>query len=72
MAEQGRFRPGTFSDSRVQSYHCTVGTMNPELAVLLKDSYSRHAGYAYSGQAAAWAYKCIDTTGMSFTLIRTT
>ncbi|KIL70786.1 hypothetical protein M378DRAFT_486585 [Amanita muscaria Koide BX008] len=21
-----------------------------------------HAGYAYSGQAAAWAYKCIDTT----------
>jgi len=23
-----------------------------------------HAGYAYSGQAAAWAYKCIDTTGI--------
>ncbi|KAF8626546.1 hypothetical protein AX15_004848 [Amanita polypyramis BW_CC] len=23
-----------------------------------------HAGYAYSGPAAAWAYKCIDTTGI--------
>ncbi|KAK2461882.1 hypothetical protein APHAL10511_006345 [Amanita phalloides] len=23
-----------------------------------------HAGYAYSGQAAAWAYKCIDTRGI--------
>ncbi|KAG5729221.1 hypothetical protein E4T56_gene14292 [Termitomyces sp. T112] len=23
-----------------------------------------HAGYAYSGPAAAWAYKSIDTTGM--------
>ena len=21
---------------------------------------SRHAGYAYSGPAAAWAYKCLD------------
>lgn len=25
----------------------------------------RHAGYSYSGHAAAWAYKSIDTTGMS-------
>lgn len=24
----------------------------------------RHAGYSYSGPAAAWAYKSIDTTGM--------
>ncbi|KAG8976446.1 hypothetical protein FRC05_003689 [Tulasnella sp. 425] len=23
-----------------------------------------HAGYSYSGPAAAWAYKCIDTTGI--------
>ncbi|PWN52338.1 UPF0103-domain-containing protein [Violaceomyces palustris] len=23
-----------------------------------------HAGYSYSGAAAAWAYKCIDTTGI--------
>ncbi|KAG8919483.1 hypothetical protein FRC02_001627 [Tulasnella sp. 418] len=23
-----------------------------------------HAGYLWSGPAAAWAYKCIDTTGM--------
>lgn len=23
-----------------------------------------HAGYSYSGPAAAWAYKNIDTTGM--------
>lgn len=28
-------------------------------------SENRHAGYAYSGPVAAWAYKTIDTTGMS-------
>lgn len=25
---------------------------------------TRHAGYSYSGPAAAWAYKSIDTSGM--------
>jgi predicted class III extradiol MEMO1 family dioxygenase len=29
-----------------------------------------HAGYSYSGQAAAWAYKAIDTTGMYVLLSR--
>lgn len=28
------------------------------------DPLSRHAGYSYSGPAAAWAYKSIDTTEM--------
>jgi MEMO1 family protein len=26
--------------------------------------YTRHAGYSYSGPAAAYAYKSIDITGM--------
>jgi predicted class III extradiol MEMO1 family dioxygenase len=28
-------------------------------------TYDRHAGYSYSGPAAAWAYKSVNTTGMS-------
>jgi MEMO1 family protein len=31
----------------------------------------RHAGYSYSGPAAAWAYKSIDTTGMFVSLCDT-
>lgn len=31
---------------------------------LITDHESSHAGYSYSGPAAAWAYKSIDTTGM--------
>jgi hypothetical protein len=33
------------------------------MALTRRDVY-RHAGYSYSGPAAAWAYKSIDTTGM--------
>ena len=31
---------------------------------LITDHEPSHAGYSYSGPAAAWAYKSIDTTGM--------
>src|SRR5216683_6072268 len=32
--------------------------------------HDRHAGYSYSGQAAAWAYKSINTIGMSVHVVR--
>lgn len=35
-----------------------------DISLHLLDYVCRHAGYAYSGPAAAYAYKSIDTTGM--------
>lgn len=36
----------------------------------LSDGFFRHAGYSYSGPAAAWAYKSIDTTNMCVHILR--
>lgn len=54
---------------------CVASTLNSELNNWLqsvsdlsvkgcKAIIAPHAGYAYSGPTAAWAYKTIDPTGM--------
>ena len=43
----------------VLSYRFNASQLMSKLLLL-----HRHAGYSYSGPAAAWAYKSIDTTGM--------
>lgn len=41
-----------------------VNNVNHGYPLKPDDVSTRHAGYSYSGQAAAWAYKSINTTGM--------
>ena len=50
----------------MQGCHCSVRPHPVSIFVreLITEIESSHAGYSYSGPAAAWAYKSIDTTGM--------
>jgi len=53
-------------DSQLSSWLGAVGpTDDPYPIKGCKAVISPHAGYAYSGPAAAWAYKSIDTTGIT-------
>jgi AmmeMemoRadiSam system protein B len=58
-------RTGFYPSARgIQSGHCPVRLPCLVVRLVLTLSISRHAGYMWSGRAAAWAYSSIDTTGM--------